>query len=163
MGTGRTAVTDSRLGALVSGVVLVAALLASMYVTSSASAQVVYTEALGAAATRVRLARPLPGMALGEPRVIGGTAWAGDAPGWEGTLQLEIDLLLAADVAPGPRRLALEVVVQPCDDRGTCLLPATLELPLALRVGEAEGPARHPGRFPDPGVPAHQGGDARDG
>ncbi|MCA9315871.1 MAG: thioredoxin domain-containing protein [Planctomycetes bacterium] len=120
-------------------------------------------EALGAAATRVRLARPLPGMALGEPRVIGGTAWAGDAPGWEGTLQLEIDLLLAADVAPGPRRLALEVVVQPCDDRGTCLLPATLELPLALRVGEAEGPARHPGRFPDPGVPAHQGGDARDG
>jgi len=57
MGTGRTVVANSRFLALVSGAILVAALLASMWVSSSANAQVVYTEALpnGAQRTTYRL------------------------------------------------------------------------------------------------------------
>jgi uncharacterized protein YyaL (SSP411 family) len=89
------------------------------------------------AATRLTWAAPLPGMRLEALRVSG----------VRGTITLDAEIVVAEDAAPGPRRLPLQLLVQPCDERGTCLLPVTLPLALALRIGDEDGAPRHPQRF----------------
>ncbi len=85
--------------------------------------------------THIAFASPIAGLALHDVREL---------PSPDGGARRFSALMrIAADAWPGPRRLPLRVRVQACDDRGTCLAPAAIELSLPLRVGDAAGPARH--------------------
>jgi hypothetical protein len=65
---------------------------------------------------------------------------------YEGTFDIHAVLVVPADAVPGPRRIALRLTLQPCDE-GRCLAPVTVEVEVGLRFGGEDGPGRHPSLF----------------
>jgi uncharacterized protein YyaL (SSP411 family) len=63
-----------------------------------------------------------------------------------GTFDVRGRLEVPAGAPPGPRKVALVVVLQPCDET-SCRPPEEIRLEVPLRFGE-EGAPRHPALFP---------------
>jgi uncharacterized protein YyaL (SSP411 family) len=64
---------------------------------------------------------------------------------YEGTFWIRGDVRVPGDAVPGPRRLAVLVVLQACSE-SSCLAPRELRLEMPFRIG-AEGALRHAAVF----------------
>jgi len=65
---------------------------------------------------------------------------------YEGTFEIRGALVVPAGAAPGPRKVALQLRLQACNDV-TCEAPIEIPLDLPLRFGAQSGPRRHPSLF----------------